>query len=101
MRAGYKGGMDLLRRSVRSPALPAPSLNVGIGVFGAVFEKRVRVNDQLSVNILHDTELSDHRAPSMTTVSMPSEEMGRRVVEFAIEPIDGGSAQHVLITTPP
>jgi LacI family transcriptional regulator len=101
MRAGYEGGLQLLRRAARPTAIFAPSLTMGIGVLRAALEKRVRVPDELSVIALHDSELADYLAPPLTTVSMPTEEMGCRSAELAIELIDGGQSRHVLITTPP
>lgn len=101
MRAGYEGGLELLARKSRATGIFAPSLSMGIGVLRAALEVGASVPQDLSVIALHDSELAEYLAPPLTTVAMPTEEMGRRAAELAVGLIEGGRAQHVMLDGPP
>ncbi len=101
MRSGYEGGLDLLSQRRRPSAIFAPSLSMGIGVLRAALEVRASVPRELSVIALHDSELAEYLAPPLTTVAMPTEEMGRRASELAVGLIEGGRPQHVMLDHPP
>lgn len=101
MRAGYEGGMELLSREIPPTAIFAPSLAMGIGVLRAAHELNITVPSQLSVIALHDSDIADYLSPPLTTIAMPSEEMGRQAAALAIKLIEGGVPQHIIVDKAP
>ena len=101
MHAGYEGGMELLNREIPPTAIFAPSLAMGIGVLRAAHELNISVPSQLSVIALHDSDIADYLSPPLTTVAMPSEEMGRQAAALAIKLIEGGVPQHIIVDKEP
>lgn len=101
MRAGYQGGLDLLRRRKPPTAIFAPSIAMGIGVLRAAQEEGIAVPGELSTIALHDSDIADYLAPPLTTVAMPAEDMGRQAAELAVELINGGKPRHILVPGEP
>ncbi len=101
MRAGYEGGLDLLRRRRPPTAIFAPSIAMGIGVLRAAQEEGVLVPGELSTIALHDSDIADYLAPPLTTVAMPAEDMGRQAATLAVELINGGKPRHILVDREP
>ena len=61
----------------------------------------MRIPDDVSLVGLHDSELADYLAPTLTTVRLPVEEMAGRAVDLLVDLIDGGDELSVLVRTPP
>lgn len=84
---GYRGGKRLL-------ALPDPPTAIftatdiqAIGAIEAVWESGGRVPDDIAVVGYNDVEIAEYLG--LTTMSLPTEEMGRRGVEVLIATIEG------------
>ncbi len=72
-------------------ALPEPPSAIVCGndvlALGALFEclsRGVRVPEQCSITGFDDSELASHVSPPLTTIRVPSEEMGRRAGEYLL-----------------
>jgi LacI family transcriptional regulator len=85
----------------RVTAIFASTFGIGMGVLRAARLHRVAVPDDVSLVALHDSELADYLSPPMTTVLLPVDEMARRAVDVLIGVIDGGSADSIVVRTPP
>lgn len=100
---GRAGLLELIRRWRRSDdrptALVAGNSLIGMGMLGAAAEQGIRVPEELSVAAVHDTWMSDHLVPTLTTVSLPLREMGAVAVRVLL----AGAAvpEELVITDPP
>ncbi len=79
-------------------ALIAGNTLIGIGILGAAAGLGLRIPADLSVAAVHDTWISEHLVPSLTTVSLPLYEMGVTAVRRLLEPAD--APREVLLTEP-
>jgi LacI family transcriptional regulator len=65
--------------------------------FGAIFEATamgIDVPGDLSVVGFDDTELSSHIPPGLTTMHVPSGEMGALAADYLVNRIEGRPARH-------
>lgn len=99
--AGYQAARELIGTQDRFTAVFASTFLMGIGVLRAARELRVPVPKRLSVIALHDSELADYLAPPLTTVAMPSREMGRLGVSLLVGMLDGRPPRHVVVPDDP
>lgn len=88
------------RASNRPTALIAGNSLIGIGLLGAAAGLGLSVPGDLSIGAVHDTWISEHLVPSLTTVSLPLHEMGviavRQLLSFPDKP-----SEIVLLEPPP
>jgi LacI family transcriptional regulator len=62
---------------------------------GALFEaqaRRIAVPEQISIVGIDDLELSAHVTPALTTVHLPTSELGRQAAELVLARLAGGAA---------
>jgi DNA-binding LacI/PurR family transcriptional regulator len=84
LRTGYDYMRTLLRQHPAVTAVFAGSDLLAAGVLQALYERRVRVPDRVSVIGFDDT-YAKHLAPALTTVRQPMFEMGRRAATLALQ----------------
>jgi LacI family transcriptional regulator len=66
---------------------------------GALFEAQargLRVPDQLSIIGMDNLELSEHVTPALSTVHLPTAELGRRAAELVLARLDGASLPEAI-----
>lgn len=73
----------------RPTAILAANDQVAIGVIRALHELGLRVPDDISVVGFDDTPLASYTVPSLTTVAVPSYELGRSAVALMAAVLDG------------
>jgi LacI family transcriptional regulator len=83
----------------RPTAVIAGNSLIGIGVLGAAHRHGLSLPDDLSVAAVHDTWISDHLVPSLTTVSLPLFEMGAAAVRQLLA--GSASATDICVVDPP
>ncbi len=90
-------GRRALRRLMA--AEPAPTAIIcgnDVLAYGALFECHalgVRVPEQVSITGFDDLELAAELAPALTTMHVPSEDMGRLAADYLLDRIDGQPTQ--------
>ena len=99
---GYQAAQGLLDRPDRPTAIFAFNDRMALGVLRAARERGLRVPQDLSIAGFDDTELGQVATPSLTTVRIPLEELGRIAVTqlarlMERQPVD--SLQVELATT--
>ncbi|MBO0829334.1 MAG: substrate-binding domain-containing protein, partial [Streptosporangiales bacterium] len=95
---GYDGTLELLRRKVRCTALFCVNDVMAVGALEALRENGVRVPDDLSVAGFDDIPIVRHLNPPLSTMHLPLEEIGERVMSLALaEPT---RRRHVETVTP-
>jgi DNA-binding LacI/PurR family transcriptional regulator len=81
---GYRGMDWLLAQHQPVTALVAYNDLVAIGALRRLNEAGIRVPEQISLTGFDDSFVSTHFLPSLTTVSHPVNQMGRRAVELLL-----------------
>jgi LacI family transcriptional regulator len=94
---GYLGANQMLTENPEVTAIYASTLLMGIGALRAAAERGRAVPTDLSVICLHDSPIAEYLVPPLTTVRLPTEELGRRAVQLLIERAEGGPERAVLI----
>ena len=94
--AGYEGTKRLLARGADFTAVFAATDMVAVGVFAALREAGLRIPDDVSVVGYDDIPFAADLAPGLTTVHIPTEELGRTAVRLAL---NRHEPQHVLLGT--
>jgi DNA-binding LacI/PurR family transcriptional regulator len=69
-----------------------------IGAMDAAQERGLRVPEDLAVVGYHDIELAEY--VGLTTVRLPTLEMGQRAVDLLVEAIEGRSVQPLRLRMP-
>ena len=81
--AGGAAAMHELLSSPRPPtAVFVANVASAVGALHAVHARGLSVPQDVSVIAVHDMALASHLVPSLTTVRMPLEELGRRALEL-------------------
>ena len=93
---GYAGTRRLLAGRVDFSAIFAATDMVAAGVLQALREAGVRVPEDVSVVGYDDIPLAGNVTPALTTVHIPTEELGRTAVRLALNP---DQPQHVTLGT--
>jgi LacI family transcriptional regulator len=94
--AGYAGTKRLLAAGASFTAIFAATDMVAAGVLMALREAGVRVPEDVSVVGYDDIPLAVNVVPALTTVRVPTEELGRTAVRLAL---DAAENQHVVLGT--
>jgi LacI family transcriptional regulator len=94
--SGYTGTRRLLAQDVRFTALFAATDMVAAGALRALNEAGIRVPGDVSVVGYDDIPLAVNLSPALTTVRVPTEELGRTAVRLALNPAEN---QHVMLGT--
>lgn len=83
----------------RPTALIAANSLIGIGMLGAAFAAGIAVPNDLSIAAVHDTWISEHLVPALTTASLPLNEMGVLAVrQLLADPVEQSD---IVLSDPP
>lgn len=94
--SGHEAALRLLdSRSVT--AIFASNILMAAGVIGAAQERKREVPRDLSVIGLHDFPLASFLRPSLSTVVLPLERLGRMAFEVLLEQLDSRAAREVVV----
>lgn len=89
-------GRDGMRSIIEQPIRPTAVICTNDYLAsGAVIEARSEglcVPDDISVSGFDDIELASHIEPPLTTIHVPTEELGRTIADYVIHVLDGGEA---------
>lgn len=90
-----QGGADALVALLRTNPLPTAvtvsSLSATIGALAAAKEAGLKVPQELSIIAFHDAVIASYLDPSVTTIQMPLQELGRLAVEGLLFMMAGGT----------
>lgn len=93
---GYTATLELLARGLTGTALFCVSDVMAIGALHALRENGVRVPDDLSVVGFDDIPVVRQLTPALSTVALPLEEMGERVMAMVLGPVALAPQTHVF-----
>jgi LacI family transcriptional regulator len=95
---GYRCAMRVLDTAPQVTAIFASTLLMGIGALRLAHDQGIQVPTYLSVIALHDSELAEYLIPPLTTVAMPTEQLGATAVDVILDHMQG--SKPVSITVP-
>jgi LacI family transcriptional regulator len=72
-----------------------------LGTYRALYERNLRIPDDVSVITIHNSEVTEYLSPPLTNVMLPANEMGKMAAEKLINIIDGQKVGHVTVGIPP
>ncbi len=87
--SGRAGTLNLFTRRPDLTALFAVTDDLAIGAMRALFEKGLRVPDDVSVMGFDDLELGNYLTPGLTTIHQPVAEIGKKIVKVLQQQING------------
>lgn len=94
-------GADLLRRALaRYPEADAVMFSSDVIASGALQESiriGLKVPERLAITGFGDFELARHLIPSLTTVAVPSAEIGREAARLLLEGMQGVGSENTLV----
>ncbi|WP_340373418.1 LacI family DNA-binding transcriptional regulator [Peribacillus sp. FSL E2-0218] len=86
-------GYDLMKGAVGKGSLPEAffiaSDSMAIGAIRALQEANIRVPDDVAIVSFNDIEMAQFTTPPLTTVKIPTEEMGRFGVKMMLDRLEG------------
>ena len=89
MRSGYSVVAEALERKLQFTAVFCANDAMAIGAMKALQERGIRIPQDVSVVGFDDIEFASYSQPSLTTVTQPSEEIGRAAMKMWIKINDG------------
>ncbi len=95
---GLNLAKKMLQEENRPTAVLVASDPMAVGVYKAVNEAHLRIPEDISVISFDDIEMAEYMSPSLSSIRMNAEEMGRLAVRMAKERILGDRTMSILIT---
>lgn len=97
----YENGIDLANRlidsKVNATAIVAAADILAIGAMKGLFERGIRVPDDISIMGFDDLEVSQYLTPGLSTIKQQISLKGERAVELLINNIDEPSTKQELV----
>lgn len=97
---GYQCTVNILSRKLSCSAIFCANDDTAIGVVRALLEHGVDVPGEVSVIGMDDIEMSRYLSPMLTTVHIPTEEMGQQAAKVLIDRMEGGHKTPMKIKFP-
>lgn len=88
---GYKALNTLFLKNIFPDAVFTINDNVAIGAFQRIKEEGLRIPEDIAVIGFSNTKISSVVRPSLTTISQPSFDMGKKAIEILIGLIEKGN----------
>lgn len=99
-KAGYGAAAELLEGEPVT-AVYISSLRRAVGALRLFADRSVSVPDDISIVSNDDVAIAEFLVPSLTTVSMPVEALGRTAIDEIVNQINGGTRRNVVIPSEP
>lgn len=86
---GYQLGLRLLSQKKPPDAIVTCNDNIAVGVYRAAHELARHIPDDVAIASFNDISVAQFLNPPLTTIHLPSEEIGETAVELLLERIGG------------
>ncbi len=97
---GYLATLEAITKY--SPTAIFPSSNsYALGTYRALYEKKFRIPEDVSVITLHNSALTEFLSPPLTSVMLPAGEMGKVSAEKLIDMLNGKKIKHLVVVGKP
>ncbi len=97
---GYQGAYHLMNAKSDITAIFCANDNTAIGAIKALRERGYRIPEDISIIGVDDIETAQYLSPMLTTVHIPTEEMGRTAAKILVDRISGGHKLPMKIVLP-
>ncbi|MGG4664863.1 ribose operon transcriptional repressor RbsR [Providencia vermicola] len=98
---GFESMNALLELPIPPQAIFAGNDAMAVGAYQAIFQKGMKVPDDISIVGYDDIDLSSYMIPPLTTIHQPKDELGQQAVNQLIYRMDNPEAEtSVLVLTP-
>lgn len=97
---GYDSMAQLLSGKWEFTAVFCANDDTAIGAVRALMEHGVRVPEEISVIGMDDIEMSRYLSPMLTTVHIPTEDMGKQAAKMIIDRMEGGHKIPIKVKFP-
>lgn len=97
---GYDSMAELLAQKQSFTAVFCANDDTAIGAVRALLEHGIRVPEEISVIGMDDIEMSRYLSPMLTTVHIPTEDMGKQAAKVIIDRMEGGHKTPMKIKFP-
>jgi LacI family transcriptional regulator len=87
--SGYRLGVRLMEAKRRPEVIVTCNDNIAIGLYRAIEEKGFSVPDDVAVASFNDISVAQFMNPPLSTIRLPSEEIGETAVELLLERVGG------------
>jgi LacI family transcriptional regulator len=101
MNAGLQAGEKILSKSPKPDAIFASTIMMGIGVLRAAARLHISIPKDLKIVSMHDSGIANFVTPTLSTVDMPTKEMGIQAVDLLLRSIEGEHPASVIVNTEP
>jgi LacI family transcriptional regulator len=98
---GHRLASDILDSDDRPTALFAHNDLMAVGALEALRDRGLHCPEDVSIVGYNDAPLSNHVSPPLTTISLPSLDLGTRVAALALQEIEGRTGAPVTERLPP
>ncbi len=82
--SGYQAIKNMLQSSVKPSAIFIASDTVALGCLNALYEKNIRVPEDIAIMGFDDIPLSKHLAPPLSTIHIPAYQLGWNAANLLI-----------------
>lgn len=100
LEGGYRGACELLRRGDDFSAIFCANDETAMGAIKGLWDKGIKVPEDVSVISIDDIEMARYFTPMLTTVHIPIDELGRHTAKTLIDRIEKGHTLPVKIELP-
>jgi LacI family transcriptional regulator len=83
--SGYRLGVRLMAAKRRPEVIVTCNDNIAIGLYRAIQEKGFSIPDDVAVASFNDISVAQFMNPPLSTIRLPSEEIGEAAVELLLE----------------
>lgn len=98
---GFESMNKLLELSTPPQAIFAGNDAMAVGAYQAIFQKGMKVPDDISIIGYDDIDLSPYMIPPLTTIHQPKDKLGKQAVDQLIYRMDNPEADaSILVLTP-
>ena len=97
---GYAAMMDILKSGKKPDAVFCGNDVTAIGVVRAVEKMDIKIPDEISVISIDDIDMAKYIKPSLTTIHVPKEELGRFAVKLLADRMETGRTMPVKTELP-
>jgi LacI family transcriptional regulator len=86
---GHRLAMELMAQPTRPDAIVTCNDNIAVGAYRGIHELGLSIPDDVAVASFNDISVAQFLNPPLTTVHLPSEEIGETAIELLLERMAG------------
>lgn len=87
--AGYEAARKLAARTPRPTAIVCANDRVAFGTYAALADAELRIPEDVTVIGFDDVPIAGFVRPTLTTVSVPTYDLGQRAIDLLLATLDG------------